>query len=128
METLITEGIKVSVESYYEREKSIPDQKQFIHSYFVTIENNSNYTIKLVKRSWLIVDANGRKREVHGEGVIGSQPIIKPGQFYEYSSWCPLETNIGKMSGSYTMLREIDERLIEVKIPEFRLIAKFINN
>lgn len=128
METLITKGIKISVETFYQPTYSKPLESQFVFAYRVTIENLSAETVQLLRRHWIIVDSNGINREVEGEGVIGKQPILEPGQTHQYVSWANINTSIGKMFGNYLMVRHADEVEFDVEIPEFKLIAPFILN
>ena len=121
----ITEGVKVSVETTYQPEYSNPANEHFMFAYKVSIENLSNYSVQLISRHWEIFDSNGTKRAVEGEGVVGLQPIILPGNRHEYVSGCNLKTDIGSMKGTYQMKRLVDEALFKVKIPEFTLIAPF---
>jgi ApaG protein len=121
----ITEGVKVSVETTYQPEYSNPANEHFMFAYKVRIENLGNYSVQLISRHWDIFDSNGTKREVEGEGVVGLQPIIEPGNSHEYVSGCNLKTDIGSMKGTYQMKRLVDYELLEVKIPEFALIAPF---
>lgn len=128
MESLTTNGIKISVEAFYEPQHSNPDIRKFIYSYKVTIENDSEFEVQLLSRHWIITDAALNIKEVNGEGIVGEQPILVPGSFHRYSSWCPLETEVGKMEGEYTMKRVADGQLFEALIPSFRLIASYIEN
>ncbi len=121
----ITEGVKVSVETTYQPEYSNPANEHYMFAYKVQIENLSGYSVQLMRRHWNIFDSNGTKREVEGEGVIGLQPIIAPGQHHEYVSGCNLKTDMGTMQGTYQMKRLVDNELIDVKIPQFLLIAPF---
>jgi ApaG protein len=121
----ITDGVKVSVETTYQPEYSNPANEHFMFAYKIQIENLSNYSIQLLRRQWTIFDSNGTKREVEGEGVVGLQPIIAPGQIHEYVSGCNLKTDIGTMQGTYQMARLVNDEIFEVKIPEFPLIAPF---
>lgn len=123
MATQITKDIKVSVEAYYQGEEIKGTQLQHIFSYKVLIENNSIYDVQLLYRHWYIVDSNLTYREIEGEGVIGQQPIILSGDFFDYHSWCPLTTDIGKMYGRFTMQRCEDEVEFNVEIPSFNLVA-----
>lgn len=123
METLITNGIKISVDTQFEPQHSNPLHGKFLFSYHITIENLSEYTVQLMSRHWYIFDSIGIKREVIGDGVIGQQPILEPRQMHEYSSWCPLTTGLGKMYGHFTMQRLDDDNTFEVEIPSFDLIA-----
>jgi ApaG protein len=121
----ITDGVKVSVETTYQPEYSNPANEHFMFAYKIQIENLSNYSIQLLRRQWTIFDSNGTKREVEGEGVVGLQPIIAPGQIHEYVSGCNLKTDIGTMQGTYQMARLVNDEIFDVQIPEFPLIAPF---
>ncbi|MBK8502345.1 MAG: Co2+/Mg2+ efflux protein ApaG [Saprospiraceae bacterium] len=123
METLITNGIRISVDPQFEPQHSNPLHAKFLFSYHITIENLSEYPVQLMARHWHIFDSIGIKREVIGDGVIGQQPILEPRQVHEYSSWCPLTTGIGKMYGHYKMQRLDNDYTFEVEIPSFDLIA-----
>jgi ApaG protein len=125
MVTKITEGVKVSVETIYQPEYSNPVNEHFMFAYRVKIENMGDYTVQLMSRKWSIFDSNGTKRQVEGEGVVGQQPIIEPGENHEYVSGCNLKTDIGTMKGSYEMVRVVDGQRFQVKIPEFQLIALY---
>lgn len=125
METLITKGIKVSVTTQFQLQHSNPAQKRFIHSYEVTIENNSEYIVQLMRRHWIIKDGYANVREVEGEGVIGEQPVLRPGQKHTYSSWSPIPTDIGSMGGTFLMLRQSDMNSFKVRVPEFSLVADY---
>jgi ApaG protein len=125
METLTTNGITVSVEAHYLPAHSDPRTSKYIFGYYITIENGSPFTVQLLRRHWVIQDAGGQLREVEGEGVVGQQPVLSPGERHEYTSFCNLATDLGKMSGTYLMARHDDESLFEVVIPEFRLVAPF---
>ncbi len=128
METFTTNGITVSVETQYLPAHSNQREQKFIFGYHIVIENGSPYTVQLLRRHWIIQDADGRLREVEGEGVIGVQPVIAPGKSHEYASFCNLTTEIGKMRGTYLMKRGDDGSLFEVAIPEFRMTAPFKMN
>jgi ApaG protein len=128
METLVTQGIKISVEPFYLPNESVPVQQKFVHAYRITIENQSPYTVQLLRRHWHIIESNGVRREVEGEGVIGQQPVLAPGETHQYTSWCPLMTDVGKMYGTYLMMRTTDEERFEVKVPVFKLIPPFKMN
>jgi ApaG protein len=125
MDVLITQGIKISVETFYLPEESIPVRNKFIHAYRITIENQSAHTVQLLRRHWYIIESNGIKREVEGEGVIGLQPVLAPGESHQYTSWSPLMTDVGKMYGTYLMMRTADEKTFQVNIPEFKLVPSF---
>jgi ApaG protein len=124
----ITHGIEVTVLPQYHEEMSKPSLNKFVHSYQVRITNHSGLDVQLKSRHWIITDANSKVRNVKGDGVIGQQPILEPEQSHQYKSWCPMSTPVGKMSGTYTMVRVVDNSEFEVEIPKFRLIANFKNN
>ena len=94
-----------------------------MYTYRITIENNSNSTVQLISRHWYIFDSTADDYEVEGQGVVGIQPVLSPGDVHEYESACELTSEIGNMYGSYTMQRQIDGSLFEVKVPKFQLIA-----
>ena len=123
MENLITNGISISVQPSYQPEYSPPAMNRFVFAYHITIENLSSHTVQLLRRHWYIWDSNGIIREVEGEGVIGQQPILAPGESHEYASWCDLSTGIGKMHGAYLMRRDSDGKEFQVDIPKFEMIA-----
>ncbi len=119
----ITHGIKVSVITRLLEDQSNPDLNYFLFAYIIKIENNSEFTVQLLRRKWYIFDSNGDRREVEGEGVVGQQPVIPPGEFYEYESACDLSSEMGSMHGTYLMIREIDKKTFDIKIPRFELIV-----
>ena len=126
--TKTTEGVTISIVSYYEEGSSRPLNQYYAFSYVVEIENNSPFEIQLLRRYWIIKDANSDIKEVEGAGVIGKTPILKPGEMHTYSSWSPLATPIGKMAGYYTMKRLMDGSQFKAYIPEFQLVSDYINN
>ena len=128
METLITNGIKVSVDPYYQARHSKPKESYYVFAYQVTIENLSDQTVQLLRRHWYIIDSKGPGREVEGDGVIGQQPVLSPGQSHKYVSWVPLQTEIGKMFGTFLMTDMDQSSRFLVRIPEFKLIAPFKYN
>lgn len=123
MVTEITQGVKVSVETEYQAAYSSPGQSHFVFTYKITIENTSDYTLQLKRRRWLIFDAGFLQQEVEGEGVVGQQPILEPGQVHQYVSGCNIKSGIGKMVGSYSMERMVDGTKMSVAIPPFVLMA-----
>ena len=127
MNTQITHDIRVSVNIFYQEQYSQPQNDKFFFAYKVRIENNSAETVQLLSRRWQIFDSNNISRKVEGEGVVGEQPVLNPGDAHEYVSWCNLKTEMGKMEGSYLMKKE-DNRRFRVRIPEFHLIAAYRMN
>lgn len=125
MVTAITDGVKVSVETIYQPEYSNPANEHFMFAYRIEISNLSDYPVQLMRRQWFIFDSNSSRREVEGEGVVGLQPIIQPGESHVYVSGCNLKTDIGSMQGTYLMTRLVDDAEFEVEIPEFQLIAPY---
>ncbi|TAF78134.1 MAG: Co2+/Mg2+ efflux protein ApaG [Sphingobacteriales bacterium] len=121
----ITEGVKITVDTVYQPEYSNPAKEHFMFAYKIIIENLSDYSVQLLARHWVIFDSNGSKREVEGEGVVGLQPIIEPGNYHEYVSGCNLKTDMGSMQGTYTMKRLVDNELFKATIPQFLLVAPF---
>ncbi|MBA3827969.1 MAG: Co2+/Mg2+ efflux protein ApaG [Taibaiella sp.] len=124
----VTEGVSISVEVFYQPEQSNPINSEYLFAYRVTIENLTDKPVKLLRRHWHIFDSNGSFREVEGEGVIGQQPIIAPGESYQYISACNLRSEMGKMYGTYQMENLYNKRMLTVTIPEFRMLAPFKMN
>lgn len=123
MVSKISEGIEISIESFYQKDYSNPLQNEYMFAYRITIENHNSFPVKLLKRYWEVFDSNTEQRIVEGEGVVGVQPIIMPGKHYQYISGCHLKSEIGKMQGYYTMENIENRRQIQVKIPPFKLVA-----
>lgn len=117
-----TEDIRVTVRPVYLDHESDFFERRFVFAYFIRIENRGAEEVQLMRRHWLITDASGRVQEVEGEGVIGEQPTIPPGEAHEYNSFCVLQTLEGHMEGSYLMQRP-DGRRLKVAIPRFDLRA-----
>lgn len=124
----ISEGVEVSVETYYQPDYSNLLQSEFMFAYRITIENQNLFPVKLLRRHWQIFDSNGSLREVEGEGVVGVQPVINPGERYQYVSGCNLRTEMGKMSGIYQMENLLSKKMFNVNIPAFEMIVPFKNN
>jgi ApaG protein len=116
----ITRGIAVSVEPTYLEANSSPATSQYLWAYRVTIENQGRETVQLLSRHWMITNARGEFTEVKGPGVIGKQPLLKPGESYSYTSGAPLNTPSGMMGGSYQMESDRGE-LFDIEIPTFSL-------
>ena len=115
-----TRSITVFVEPQFLENQSKPDEGSFVWSYTIVVRNTGQETVKLLTRHWIITDAIGRKQEVRGDGVIGEQPVLKPGTQFQYTSGCPLNTSSGVMEGSYGMINEKGEQF-EIAIPAFSL-------
>jgi ApaG protein len=115
-----TRAITVTVRPIYLEEQSSPERQQFVWAYHVRIENKGPDTVQLRNRYWRITDALGRVQEVRGAGVVGEQPLLKPGDSFEYTSGTPLPTPSGIMAGSYEMETSVGERF-NVTIPAFSL-------
>ena len=118
-----THNIEISVDVKYLSEQSLPRENHYFFIYFITIQNNSNFSVQLLKRHWDIFDSGGEKRQVDGEGVVGETPIIEPGQKFEYNSGCNLISELGYMEGFYAMIRLMDESEFSVQIPRFELVV-----
>jgi ApaG protein len=101
-----TRGVRVEVESRYIREKSDPGRNRWFFAYDIRISNQGDNVVQLLNRHWIITDANGQVEEVKGPGVVGNQPILAPGESFEYTSFCPLTTPFGTMEGSYEMVTD----------------------
>ncbi|MBI2339612.1 MAG: Co2+/Mg2+ efflux protein ApaG [Deltaproteobacteria bacterium] len=101
-----TRGVRVQVEAEYLPGESVPENNYYFFSYHVTITNQGEETVQLLNRHWIITNADGKKEEVRGAGVIGQQPLLHPGESFHYSSFCPLATPVGTMQGSYEMAAE----------------------
>ncbi|KAA5540167.1 Co2+/Mg2+ efflux protein ApaG [Adhaeribacter rhizoryzae] len=125
MGTTTTQGVKVTVTTNYLPDYSSPGQQHYVFAYKINIQNNSEFTVKLLRRHWYIHDSNGVVREVEGEGVVGQQPVLEPGEAHEYVSGCNLKSGIGKMRGTYLMERLVDGKQFNVVIPEFVLIVPY---
>ncbi|AMM52065.1 cobalt transporter [Rufibacter sp. DG15C] len=125
MDTKTNQGVNVVVTTNYLPDYSSPAQQHFVFAYKITIENNSEFTVKLLRRHWHIFDSNNEVREVEGEGVVGQQPVLEPGETHQYVSGCNLKTGIGKMAGTFLMERLVDGRQFYATIPEFTLIVPY---
>ena len=125
MVTEVTSGVKVSVETFYVSEQSVPKAMRFVFAYRITIENRSEHTVQLLRRRWFIFDSKGFINEVEGEGVVGEQPVISSGERYTYTSGCHFQSEAGSMKGYYTMQRTDDRKKFKVTIPEFQMIVPY---
>ncbi len=121
MVSKLSQGIKISVETFYQPDYSNPLNNEFMFAYKIIIENHNSFAVKLLSRHWHIYDSNGSVREVEGEGVVGVQPQINPGEQYQYISGCNLRTEIGKMQGTYLMESISSKKTFTATIPPFQM-------
>ena len=112
--------IDIEVETHYIDEQSLPEEDRYVFAYTITIRNNGALPAKLLNRHWVITDGDGKTQEVRGEGVVGEQPHIGPGDYFRYTSGTVLDTPVGTMQGSYQMLAD-DGKEFEAIIPVFTL-------
>ena len=120
MSTAITDSIEVSVQSEFRPDRSAPAQARYLFTYTVRILNGGTASARLLSRHWIITDARGEREEVTGDGVVGQQPHLAPGQSFQYTSFCVLRTPLGQMRGTYTMLRD-DGKTFQAEIAPFAL-------
>lgn len=116
-----TRSIRVSVRAFYLADQSEPERSHFVWAYRVAIANQGGETVQLLKRTWQITDGLGRTQQVQGEGVVGEQPVLAPGQSFEYTSGTPLGTPSGFMRGAYHMVVTATGEAFDVSIPAFSL-------
>ena len=119
----ISEGVEITVETYFQSSYSNEANNEFMFAYKIIIENHNDFSIQLISRHWSIYDSNTAQREVDGEGVVGLQPVLQKNEIFSYVSGCNLKTEIGKMQGYYTMQNLNNRQLFRVKIPAFNLIV-----
>lgn len=123
MNSKISAGVTITVDTFYQPEYSNPINHEFMFAYKITIENNNNFSVKLLRRHWYIIDSNGLNKEVEGEGVVGIQPVILPNGKYNYISGCNLKTELGKMHGAYLFENLNNKKTFNVFIPVFQMEA-----
>ncbi|WP_027283159.1 Co2+/Mg2+ efflux protein ApaG [Rubritepida flocculans] len=116
-----TRGVRVTVRSFYLADQSDPEEGRYVWAYKVEIANEGRETVQLLKRTWLITDAQGRTLRVHGEGVVGEQPVLEPGESFEYTSGTPLPTPSGFMRGAYHMVVTGTGEAFDAEVPAFSL-------
>ncbi len=121
MSTLITSGIQISVSTQFRHDLSDIMESRFFFNYRIDIENTNTFNVQLLTREWYIFDSLSESRYVSGQGVIGEQPILKPGERYTYTSGCDLSSDIGMMKGFYTFRNLVDGELFQVFVPTFKL-------
>lgn len=119
--TAITRGVRVTVRAFYLEDQSEPDQGQYVWAYKVEIANEGAAAVQLMKRTWLITDGQGRTMRVHGDGVVGEQPVLEPGESFDYTSGTPLPTPSGFMRGTYHMVVPDTGEEFDAEVPAFSL-------
>jgi len=124
MSEAVTNDIRVEVMSQHIPEQSRPQEDVWVFQYTVRITNQGQETVQLISRHWIITDALEHVEEVQGPGVVGEQPVLKPGESFQYSSWCPLKTPMGMMHGTYQMAGA-DGRHFDIEIAPFALKARY---
>jgi ApaG protein len=127
MSDAVTSSIRVEVLSRHSPENSRPQQGEWVFEYTVRITNQGSETVQLLSRHWIITDAAEHIEEVKGQGVVGEQPVLAPGESFKYSSWCPLKTPMGKMQGTYQMTRAGGSHF-DIEIAPFALKAAYTVN
>ena len=124
----ISKGVKICVEVFYQSDYSNPINHEFMFAYRITIQNNNNFEIQLLRRHWFILDSSGDQKEVEGEGVVGVQPVIPPGESFQYVSGCNIKSEIGRMFGHYIVQNMNSQVEFKVDIPAFDMTAPSILN
>ena len=123
----LTRGVRVEVNAEYVAERSHPSEGQWFFAYHIRISNEGSETVQLLSRHWIITDAGGHEEQVRGPGVVGAQPVLEPGQSFEYTSFCPLKTSFGSMRGTYQMVTNSGESF-DAEIATFALNEPFSIN
>lgn len=116
----VTRGIRVRAQPKFDSRRSQPDASHWFFLYTITIENLADDPVQLLTRHWIITDGNGEVEEVRGPGVVGEQPVLEPGESFQYTSGCPLTTDVGKMEGTYQMVTKSGE-MFDIEIAPFTL-------
>lgn len=119
----LTHGVRIIVTPFFMPDESVPEQNKFLFGYRILIRNEGDATVQLLSRHWIIIDADGDKHEVKGEGVVGHTPVLEAGQEFQYTSHVPLETEWGTMEGTYQMIRE-DGWMFDAVVGRFFLSAR----
>lgn len=127
MSDMVTRGVRVQVESQYLPQHSDPAQKRWVHIYHVTVTNEGDEPVQLVSRHWIITNNRGEQEHVRGPGVVGEQPLLRPGQAFRYTSGCPLDTPVGTMHGTYQMVTPGGE-MFDAEIAPFDLAEPYAFN
>ena len=127
MSDTTTRGIRVQVESFYDEDRSAPQENYYFFAYQVRISNVGEEPAQLVSRDWIITDATGSQQQVQGPGVVGEQPLLSPGESFEYTSFCPLSTPVGSMHGTYQMVLQNGESFDAVIAPFSLAVPHSVN-
>jgi len=122
METAITEGVKITVNTQFRSDLSHVKDNQYFFNYRIEMENHNNFNVQLLNRDWYIFDSLNEPNFVSGNGVVGEQPILKPGERFSYTSGCELFSEVGFMKGFYTFKNLNEGKLFQVYVPTFKLI------
>jgi len=127
MSDTTTNGVRVEIKSMYVRERSSVEDDYYFFAYRVKISNVADAVVQLVSRHWVITDGDGHVEEVKGPGVVGEQPLLREGQSFEYTSFCPLSTPVGTMHGTYQMIGEEGEPFDAVISPFSLAVPGIVN-
>ena len=127
MSNAISHGVRINVEPQYLEHQSDPNRNHWMHIYHVTITNEGANTVQLISRHWVITNSHGKEEHVRGPGVVGQQPVLRPGESFRYTSGCPMDTSMGTMHGSYQMLVEGGDRF-DAEIAPFTLAEPYALN
>ncbi len=128
MSETVTRGIRIIVKPRYVAEQSDPATQQYLFAYHITIRNEGDETVQLLSRHWVITGGDGKVEEVRGPGVVGYQPVLQPGEEFQYTSGCPLNTPVGTMHGEFNMVVQVSGEAFDAKISPFRLAVPGVLN
>jgi ApaG protein len=121
MSETLTRGVRIIARPRFVPEQSDPDRQQWLFAYHITIRNEGEHTVQLLSRHWVITNGEGKVEEVRGAGVVGYQPVLKPGEEFQYTSGCPLATPVGTMHGEFNMVLADSGEKFDARIDPFRL-------
>ena len=127
MSDTLTRGVRILVQPQYVADQSNPAESQYLFAYHITIRNEGSETVQLISRHWVITDGEGKTEEVRGPGVVGYQPVLQPGEQFQYTSGCPLATPVGTMHGEFNMVTSDGEKF-DANIHAFRLAVPSVLN
>ncbi len=128
MSNTLTRGVRVIVEPQYVPEQSDPDEQHYVFAYHITIRNEGERAVQLLSRHWVITDGEGHVEDVRGPGVVGYQPVLEPGEQFQYTSGCPLATPVGTMHGEFNMVVPDSAEAFDAAIEPFRLAVPGVLN